>query len=173
MEEKQVLSQDEVNALLSAVDEGDLDLKPTDGSTPDEETVPSKPYRKHDFTTPGRISRDHYRVMSLLHKLFARTLSSPLSSLLRSLVEVECETIDQLTFGDFVMSLSDPSCLCKLAMNPLPGTVIMEISPELVFPVIEIRNTVLTYLCRKVLFGIGIETLPFLYGLIAHQTDRK
>jgi len=137
MEDKQVLSQDEVNALLSAVDEGDLDLKPTDGSTPDEETVPSKPYRKHDFTTPGRISRDHYRVMSLLHKLFARTLSSPLSSLLRSLVEVECETIDQLTFGDFVMSLSDPSCLCKLAMNPLPGTVIMEISPELVFPVIE------------------------------------
>lgn len=160
-DEEQVLSQDEVNALLEAVNTGEFDaiqdVPQEDTSAAPEQPAAAAPvstpspvpaptfgssttnrrYKKYDFSGPGIISKDHTRAMNMLHQQFVRMFSSSLSSLLRTLADVECDTVEQLTYSDFVMSLSDPSCLCKLAMNPLRGSVVMEISPDLVFPVIE------------------------------------
>jgi flagellar motor switch protein FliM len=135
---EQILSQDEIYALLDAIGKEKVDLGHEE--TPAESPSTSQQqrrFKKHDFSGPGTIAKDNLRAMNYLHQQFARTFSSSLSNLLRSLAEVECNTVDQLTYGDFAMSLSDPSCLCKLLMTPLSGTVVMEIGLELVFPMIE------------------------------------
>jgi len=72
-----------------------------------------------------------------LHHQFARKFGQSLSSLLSMLTEVECSAIDQMAYSDYLMSLSEPSCLCILSMVPLQGNAVMEISPNLVFPIID------------------------------------
>ncbi|MCZ6675931.1 MAG: flagellar motor switch protein FliM [Candidatus Poribacteria bacterium] len=147
-EDEQVLSQDEVNALLDAVNTGDIDPA-VDSPAAKQPAIPSRRYKKYDFSGPGIISKDHTRAMNMLHQQFVRRFSTSLSSLMRTLADVECDTVEQLTYSDFIMSLSDPSCLCKLSMHPLRGSVVMEISPDLVFPTIE-----------RLLGGRGSQSVP-------------
>ena len=141
MAEEQVLSQDEVNSLLEAVGEGQLDSA-MDGLPPSPTSSVSVPesqknYLPYDFSSPGAIAKNHLSAMHRLHQDFSRIFNSSLSNLLRTLVDVECDTVEPITYGDFVMSLSDPSCLCKLSMKPFLGTIVMEVTPDLVFPIVE------------------------------------
>ncbi len=97
---------------------------------------PPKTYKPYDFKRRS-LSKDQEKNMDMLHKHFARQFSQFLSSRLFTLAEVECTAVDQMPYSDYLMSLSEPSCLCVLSMVPLQGNAVMEISPNLVFPIIE------------------------------------
>lgn len=137
---EEILSQDEINALLDAVTQGD-EVETEDDETeniqlPTEDIQLPKNYKTYDFKQ-RKVSKDLEKTMLMLHNHFARQFSSSLSSLLRMLTEVECSAVDQMAYADYLMSLSEPSCLSILSMEPLQGNAVMEISPNLVFPTIE------------------------------------
>lgn len=148
-----ILSQDEIDALLNAVgddDEGSSDsaveteesLETFEDVEPDSEhTLPSdemhKTITKYDFRRPEVISKDQIRTLQMIHKTFSRSLTNAFSSHLRTTVEVNLMAVDQLTYGEFNMSLSNPTCLNTFSMEPLEGLAVFEINPLVVFVMIE------------------------------------
>ena len=143
-----ILSQAEVDALLNAVASGSVspdDLatssSPPMGSAPDEEeeapVQKDKQVSLYDFRRPDRVSKDQMRALQNLHDGYARILSTTLSSYLRALVEIEIVSVDQLTYSEFMMSVSNPTCIYIFQMEPLEGAAILEINPNLVFLIVD------------------------------------
>ncbi len=91
----------------------------------------------YDFRRPDRIAKDQMRSIHLLHENFARNLSSSLSAYLRAYVMVNLISVEQLSYAEFSQCLPSPSCLASLAMKPYDGNAVLELSPALVFPILE------------------------------------
>jgi flagellar motor switch protein FliM len=134
-----ILSQEEVDALLSAVSSGgETDVGAHAGGSdaaaqPDE----AKALSLYDFRRPDRVSKDQMRTLQNLHESYARQFSTTLTNFLRTFVEIELVSVDQLTYSEFVMSISNPSCIYVFKMEPLEGSAILEINPSLVFFIID------------------------------------
>ena len=128
---EKLLSQEEIDALLDAISDKGIGKA---GRTFRKEKRIVKLY---DFTKPGRVSEDYIRSLHALHHHFAKVYSTSLSSLLRTFVEIECTQVEQLTYSGFLMSLSEMSCLVIFSMKPLKGSAIMEIGPQLSFPMVD------------------------------------
>ena len=140
-----ILSQDEVDALLSAISTGKVEAAP--GTTDQVEapveysghllTDKEKTVSKYDFRRPDIVSKDQMRTLQMLHKTFCRFLTTNLSTYLRSIVEVNLVAVDQLTYGEFNMSLSNPTCINVFSIKPLEGRAVLEINPILVHSIID------------------------------------
>ncbi|HSW45601.1 MAG TPA: flagellar motor switch protein FliM [Phycisphaerae bacterium] len=130
-----VLDQTEVDALLSVVDSGI-------GSQAEPEML-GKPrskqqeVRTYDFKRPERVSKDQMRSLEAIHEGFARNFGASLSAFLRTIVEVRVATIEQLTYSEFIHSLPNPTCFNLLNASPLEGQMCLEISPLIVYPIID------------------------------------
>jgi flagellar motor switch protein FliM len=143
-----ILSQDEIDALLASVGAsvGGGPSSPSSSSSSSPVSIPSSQQEKpkeerkvslYDFRRPDRVSKDQMRVLQNLHEGFSRVLSTTLTSYLRTLVEVELVSVDQLTYSEFVMSVTNPSCIYVFQMEPLSGSAIFELNPTLVFFMID------------------------------------
>lgn len=67
----------------------------------------------------------------------ARNLSSQVSSIMRSIVEIQLHSVDQMTYGEFLMSLPSPTSFNVFSMKPMGGTGVLEINPSIAFPMID------------------------------------
>ncbi len=141
MSEEEVLSQDEVQSLLSALDSG---AAPAAAAPEPEPPPPPKPVAKprervtpYDFRRPERVGKDQMRALQTLHEGFGRNFGAALSALLRSIVEVKLTSVDQLTYSEFVFGLENPTCFNLIQANPLEGHFILDISPIVLYPVID------------------------------------
>ena len=136
-----ILSQEEVDALLSAVsDDAPADVGIDESDSFDSggaEEESDKPVSLYDFRRPDRVSKDQMRTLQNLHEGYARLFSTTLTNFLRTFVDIELVSVDQLTFSEFVMSVSNPSCIYIFKMEPLEGSAIVEINPSLVFFIID------------------------------------
>ncbi len=134
-----ILSQEEVDALLNAVSSGgDSDNSaPLDMDSGYDSSDSDKALSLYDFRRPDRVSKDQMRTLQNLHEGYARQFSTSLTNFLRTFVEIELVSVDQLTYSEFVMSISNPSCIYVFDMEPLEGSAIMEINPSLVFFIID------------------------------------
>lgn len=91
-----------------------------------------------DFRRPDRVAKSQLRAIHLLHEAFARNLASSLSAYLRSYLTVNLISVEQLSYGEFLEGLPSPSCIVSLSLRPYDGNALIEISPSLVFPILEI-----------------------------------
>jgi len=136
-----ILSQEEVDALLSAVSAGgeseQEEIKPVELDDAEAEDSSGKTLALYDFRRPDRVSKDQMRTLQNLHEGYARQFSTSLTNFLRTFVDIELVSVDQLTYSEFVMSISNPSCIYVFQMEPLEGKAIMEINPSLVFFIID------------------------------------
>lgn len=129
----EILSQDEVDALLSMIQtEEEVELE-----TATERFTSRKTVVPYNFKRPDRISKDQMRFLQFIHDRFARNFSSVLSAYLRSIVEVNLVSIDQISYSEFLMSLPDPTCFCVVGIQPIEGKAAFEINPTLAFPMID------------------------------------
>ncbi|MEW6535839.1 MAG: flagellar motor switch protein FliM [Candidatus Auribacterota bacterium] len=128
-----ILSQDEVDALLNAVSTGDVGIK----KCQHEVQRHKKDVNVYDFKRPEMISKDQIRTLQMVHENFARYLSNFMSAYLRTVVEINLAAVDQLTYGEFVMSLPNPTYMSILSMAPLEGSTIFEVNPVLVFTIVD------------------------------------
>jgi flagellar motor switch protein FliM len=128
-----ILSQDEVDALLTAVDRGEIPDEPPSGVG---FASPGAAVR-YNFRKPNRVSKDQVKMLQSMHEAFARLYTASLSTLLRGLVEVELKTVEQVTYGEFIMSLAPPNCLVVFHMEPLKGGAALEINANILFRFID------------------------------------
>lgn len=129
------MDQAEVDALLAAVDSG--------AGEPHEPEVftrtrsKQQEVRTYDFKRPERVSKDQMRSLEAIHEGFARNFGAALSGFLRTIIEVRVATIEQLTYSEFIHSLPNPTCFNLLNVSPLEGQFCLEISPLIVYPIID------------------------------------
>jgi len=145
-----VLDQQEVDALLQTVNGEDIadGQSGEDGSAGGTQIfgesgsasrgrrghIEIKPY---DFKRPERVSKDQMRALETLHDSFARNFGASLSGFLRTIVEVKVARIEQLTYGEFIHSLPNPTSFNLLNCNALDGQMCMEVSPLIIYPIID------------------------------------
>jgi len=127
----EVLSQDEIDQLLTAINAGD---------TEPEDIRPAADTRKikiYDFKRPDKFSKEQIRTISMMHETFARLTTTSLSAQLRSMVHVHVASVDQLTYEEFIRSIPTPTTLAVINMDPLKGNAILEIDPAVTFSIID------------------------------------
>jgi len=134
----EVLSQAEVESLLNAMDTGPepAEAAPTPAARPTGGRVREK-VTPYDFKRPERVGKEQMRALQTLHEGFGRNFGASLSALLRSIVEVKLTSVDQLTYSEFVFSLENPTCFNLLKAEPLEGSLILDINPSILYPIID------------------------------------
>ena len=128
-----ILSQEEVDMLLSAVTGGDLesDLPATTA------TVDVPVLSTYDFRRPERVSKEQLKGLQSLFEAFARELGILLPPFLRTVVRVDLTSIDQLTYDEFILSVARPTSMSIIDMSPLEGHTVLELNPAMVFPIVD------------------------------------
>jgi len=134
-----VLDQSDIDALLSAVDTGDIEEESTSAQIfsrfrRDLEHVEIKEY---DFKRPERISKDQMRALQTLHDTFTRNLGASLSGFLRTIVEVRVAHAEQMTYSEFIAGLPNPTSFNLVDTDELDGQLCLEISPLIIYPIID------------------------------------
>ncbi len=87
----------------------------------------------YDFKRPHRFSKERVRALHRIHEQFARELSGLISAKIRTRVELNVASIEQLTFGEFIRSVPNPSVIIVCSMQPLDGSMLMQLSPDISF----------------------------------------
>ncbi|MGI6119835.1 MAG: flagellar motor switch protein FliM [Desulfosporosinus sp.] len=126
-----VLSQEEIDALLSALTEGQVDAEEM------KITESQKRVRVYDFKRPNKFSKDQIHSLQNIYENYCRILTTYLSGQLHSLLECKVLSIEQLTYDEFIRSLPNPTVLGLFSLNPLEGTALMEVNPTLTFRIVD------------------------------------
>ena len=129
-----VLEQKEIDALLAAVEAGQLSSTHADAPVRGRKEGKVTDY---DFQRPERVSKEQMRSLSSLHETFARSFGAAMSGFLRTIVEIRVSSIEQLTYGDFIQSLPNPTCFNLISPHPLEGQMCLELSPMIIYPIID------------------------------------
>jgi flagellar motor switch protein FliM len=129
-----VLSQAEVESLLSAMDSRESDVIADAATSRIRHRDKISPY---DFKRPERVGKEQMRSLQTMHEGFGRNFGAALSALLRTIVELKLTSVDQLTYSEFVFSLENPTCFNLINAAPLEGQLILDINLSLLFPIID------------------------------------
>lgn len=128
----EVLSQSEIDALLSALSTGDVEPEQL------KEKEEKHKIKKYDFRSPQKFSKDHIRTLEMVHDAFARIISNYLSGQLRKHVRVDIQSVEQITYEEFVHSIPNPTILTIFKMPPLQGNILLEMNPQFSFQILDI-----------------------------------
>jgi len=123
-----ILSQEEIDALLEVVD----DSEETSSIKQD-----SREIMLYDFKRPNRVSKEQLRSIKSIHDKLARNLASQISTVLRTIIEIELQSVDQMTYGEFLMSIPSPTSFNIFSLKPLDGDAVLELNPSIVFPMLD------------------------------------
>ena len=125
-----ILSQDEIDALMKALSSGELDVE----EAKEEKAKPAKDY---DFRRPAKFSKEHLRTLEIIFEHYGRLLATNMPVYLRKSVQVDVMTSEALTYSEFSNALSNPVILGIVNFNPLPGNIVLEMDPNLGFTMID------------------------------------
>lgn len=126
----EVLSQSEIDNLLAALSTGELDVD----SMQDAE---EKPVRNYDFNRPTKFSKEHLRTLEIIFEHYGRLISTNLPVYLRKNIQVSVASSETVAFSEFSNALSNPVILGILNFTPLNGNVIIELSTNLGYAMID------------------------------------
>lgn len=126
----EILSQSEIDELLSAINTGDLDVE-------EAKKEQKKQVKLYDFKRPAKFSKDQIRTLQMINDNFARLLTTYLSAYLRTFVEVTVASVDQVTYDEFMRSLPNPTIMGIFSAPPLEGNAILETNPKIAFAIID------------------------------------
>lgn len=127
----EVLSQSEIDALLQALDSGEVDFQEI------KEDTRQKKVKSYDFRNPQKIAKDQLRTLEIIHDNYSRLLQTFLSGYLRSPVKVSVLTVDQYAYSEFNNAISNPALLSIVDFKPLSGQIIIDISTKIAFAMID------------------------------------
>ncbi len=127
----EVLSQNEIDALLHALSSGEVDVQDI------KEVESSKKVKKYDFKNPQKIAKDQLRTLEIIHENFGRLFQTFLSGYLRAQVKISILTVDQFAYSEFSNAISNPAFLSIIDFEPLSGQILLDISTNIVFSMID------------------------------------
>lgn len=135
-----VLSQNEIDALLAALSSGEMDAE----ELKKEET--QRKIRSYDFKRAVRFSKDHIRSLTRIHENFARYLTTYFSAQLRTFVQINVVQVEQLPYDEFIRSIPKMTILNIFEAEPLEGRMVMEVHPNVAYAMLE-----------RLLGGVGVS----------------
>ncbi|MGX6441658.1 flagellar motor switch protein FliM [Neobacillus sp. K501] len=124
-----VLSQQEIDALLSALNNGELQASDV---TEEKDTV-----KLYDFKRAMRYSKEQLRSIMRIHESFTRLMSTQLSARLRTFVQIEIDLVDQVPYHEFIASIPSKTIVNVFDVKPMEAKMAMEINPNIAFAVLE------------------------------------
>ncbi|WP_284139959.1 MULTISPECIES: flagellar motor switch protein FliM [unclassified Virgibacillus] len=128
---EEVLSQNEIDALLSAISSGEMNA---DELIQEEK---EKKVRVYDFKRALRFSKDQIRSLSRIHENYARLLTTFLSGQLRTYVNISVASVDQIPYEEFIRSIPSMTILNVFSLAPLDGRIIMEVNPNIAYSMLD------------------------------------
>jgi flagellar motor switch protein FliM len=124
-----VLSQQEIDALLSALNSGEIQASDiADGKDK---------VKVYDFRRAMRYSKEQLRSITRIHENFTRLLISHLSTQLRQFVQIEVDLVDQVTYHEFVASIPSRTIINVFDVSPMDGRMAMEINPQVAYAMVD------------------------------------
>lgn len=170
----EVLSQNEIDALLSALSTGEADAD----ELKKEESA--KKVKVYDFKRALRFSKDQIRSLTRIHENFARLLTTYFSAQLRTYIQISVASADQIPYEEFIRSIPKMTILNVFEVPPLDGRILMEVNPNVAYAMMDrvlggrgvSENKVenLTEIETKImsnLFEKGIENLQEAWATVA------
>ncbi len=124
-----LLSQDEIDALLHGVSSNDIE-------TDDEEFADGEA-RNYDFTTQDRIVRGRMPTLEMVNERYARLFRISIFNMLRRSAEISVGGVQMLKFSEYIHSLFVPTSLNMVRIKPLRGTALFVLDPRLVFMIVD------------------------------------
>lgn len=125
-----VLSQLEIDSLLSALSSGEIDAEELKENE-------EKHVKNYDFKRPLKFSKDHLRTLEIIFEHYGRLLSNHLSTHLRKNTQVEVMNSEAIVFSEFTNSLPNPVLLSVVDFNPLEGNILIELGNNLGYSIID------------------------------------
>lgn len=140
MHVSEILSQEEIDALLAAISGDDGDGSEAEGANDsfDEQAAPDGPRVKvYDFGRPNKLSKEQLRTLRIMHESFARGMATSLSGYLRTFVEAEVVFTDAMLYEEFARDVANPGIMAIFSIPPLEGSVVLEVTPEIGFAILD------------------------------------
>lgn len=125
-----LLSQDEIDALLHGVDGGDIETESDDSGSVDG-------VASYDFASQDRIVRGRMPTLEMINERFGRYYRTSLFTMLRRSADVSVSAVQMLKFSEFIHSLFVPTSLNIIRIPPLRGRALCIFDPKLVFSVVD------------------------------------
>lgn len=126
----EVLSQSEIDNLLKALSSGELDVEEMKDNN-------EKQVKNYDFARPTKFSKEHLRTLEIIFEHYGRLLSTNLPAYLRKAVQVEVMNSESVIYSEFSNALSNPVLLGVIDMDPLEGSIVMELSSNLAYCIVD------------------------------------
>lgn len=126
----QILSQDEVDALLRGVSDGEIETEAEDLGD-DSGVVP------YDLTSQERIIRGRMPTLDIINQRFSRLFRNSLSVALRKALDVSAVSTDTVKFGEFIKSLPVPASIHVFRINPLRGFALLVAESKMAFALVD------------------------------------
>jgi len=126
----EILSQSEVDSLLSGLNTGKVETETDIAPEPDD-------ILKYDFKNQERVIRGRMPTFEVINERFAREIQSSISGVMHTTVGITADSMETLKFSEFGRSLPVPTSLHIFRMEPLRGYVMLVLESELVFNLID------------------------------------
>lgn len=126
-----ILSQNEIDELLKALNTGEIDVQQMQSTTQE------KKIKSHDFRRPSKFGKDHIKTLNMIYDNYARLVTNFLTGYLRTLVQVDVVSVEALAYNDFSNSVSNPVILGIVDFSPLTGSIILEIEPSIAYSLVD------------------------------------
>lgn len=136
----EVLSQNEIDALLSAISTGEMDAEEL------KKEEKEKKVKVYDFKRALRFSKDQIRSLTRIHDNFARLLTTHFSAQLRTYIHISVSSVDQVPYEEFIRSIPNMTILNLFDVHPMEGRIMMEVNPTIAYTMMD-----------RVMGGIGIS----------------
>ena len=91
----------------------------------------------YDFRRPIKLSREHVRTLQIAFETYARGCGTLLTTRLRVVSSVTLASIEQLTYDEYVAGLANPTVIATVAIDPLPGAVLVEMASSAAMTAID------------------------------------
>ncbi|MDT5043293.1 MAG: flagellar motor switch protein FliM [Actinoplanes sp.] len=91
----------------------------------------------YDFRRPIKLSREHVRTLQIAFETYARSCGTLLTTRLRVVSSVALASIEQLNYDEYVSALTNSTVLATVSIDPLPGTVLLEMSSAVAMTAID------------------------------------
>lgn len=127
----EILSQSEIDALLQALNSGEINVQEI------KEVEKSRKVKKYDFRNPQKIAKDQLRTLEIINENYLRFFQTFLSGYLRVPVKASILSVDQFAYNEFNNAISNPAFLSIIDFKPLNGQILIDISTNIVFTIID------------------------------------
>jgi flagellar motor switch protein FliM len=127
----EVLSQNEIDQLLQALNTGELDVEEYKTNTSE------KQIKDYDFARPSKFAKEHLRTLEIIFEHYSRLVSTTLPAYMRYACQVDVINSEAVAYSEFSNALSNPILLGIIDFSPLKGSIVMDMSVNIGYAIID------------------------------------